>query len=174
MAIFFFRENDQRKIHSLCRSSTADGLGHTYLHHRACADPVGDLCFLAALHASALWEVFCSGGAVVVISAAHIGLQSLLPGANAGTEAKVVEIVLPLAGDPGSLAQVLRERMAPRTRSILSTLFFVRSILYFLAVRTLLTSSPLLPDILHILVLCLSMPTHYPAPPPFWSQGYLF
>ena len=65
----------------------------------------------AASAAGTLREVFCVGTAAVVIPAARIGWQRPRPGASAGTETEVVEIVLPPAGGPGSLAQVLWERL---------------------------------------------------------------
>lgn len=65
----------------------------------------------AASAAGTLREFFCVGTAAVVIPAARIGWQRLRPGASAGTEAEVVDIVLPPVGGPGSVAQAIRERL---------------------------------------------------------------
>ncbi|KAI9452412.1 branched-chain amino acid aminotransferase II [Lactarius psammicola] len=65
----------------------------------------------AASAAGTLREVFCVGTAAVVIPAARIGWRRPRPGANDDTEAEVVDIVLPAAGEPGSLAQALWQRL---------------------------------------------------------------
>lgn len=66
---------------------------------------------LAASAAGTLREVFCVGTAAVVIPAARIGWRRPRPGENTGTEMEVVDIVLPLAGGSGSLAQALWQRL---------------------------------------------------------------
>ena len=58
----------------------------------------------AASSAGALQEVFGDGTAADVTPTALIGSQSPRPSTKASMEAEVVEIVLPLAGGPGSLA----------------------------------------------------------------------
>jgi len=65
----------------------------------------------AASAAGTLREVFCVGTAAVVIPAARIGWRRPRPGANDDTEAEVVDIVLPAAGGPDSLAQALWQRL---------------------------------------------------------------
>ena len=61
--------------------------------------------------ANTFQEAFYVGTSAVVITAALIEWQSLRPSASAGTEADVVEVVLPPAGGPGYIAQALRERL---------------------------------------------------------------
>ncbi|KAH9005723.1 branched-chain amino acid aminotransferase II [Lactarius hatsudake] len=65
----------------------------------------------AASAAGTLREVFCVGTAAVVIPAARIGWRRPPPGAKDGSEPEVVDIVLPAAGEQGSLAQVLWKRL---------------------------------------------------------------
>ena len=69
----------------------------------------------AATEAGTLREVFCVGTAAVVIPAARIGWQRGVGGdgadASASTEMNIQDIVLPVVGEEGSLAQALWERL---------------------------------------------------------------
>lgn len=69
----------------------------------------------AAAEAGTLREVFCVGTAAVVIPAARIGWQRRVggDGADADTDAEmhIQDIVLPVVGEEGSLAQALWERL---------------------------------------------------------------
>ena len=64
----------------------------------------------AAAEAGTLREVFCVGTAAVVIPAARIGWQRRADGA-ADAEMHIQDIVLPIVGGEGSLAQTLWERL---------------------------------------------------------------
>ena len=66
----------------------------------------------AASASGTLREVFCVGTAAVVIPAARIGWQrSSSTGGDAGAEEAVQDIVLPVVGGEGSVAQALWERL---------------------------------------------------------------
>ena len=65
----------------------------------------------AASAAGTLREIFCVGTAAAVIPATRIGWQRVPPGANAGAETELVDIVLPPAGGSGSLAQIIWQRL---------------------------------------------------------------
>lgn len=72
----------------------------------------------AATEAGTLREVFCVGTAAVVIPAARIGWQRRRVGgdggdasADADAETHIQDIVLPVVGGEGSLAQALWERL---------------------------------------------------------------
>jgi branched-chain amino acid aminotransferase len=65
----------------------------------------------AAAEAGTLREVFCVGTAAVVISAARIGWQRRVGGDSADAEMYIQDIVLPVVGGEGSLAQALWERL---------------------------------------------------------------
>jgi branched-chain amino acid aminotransferase len=66
-----------------------------------------------AAEAGTLREVFCVGTAAVVIPAARIGWQRRVGGDGASTDAEmhIQDIVLPVVGEEGSLAQALWERL---------------------------------------------------------------
>jgi branched-chain amino acid aminotransferase len=66
----------------------------------------------AAAEAGTLRELFCVGTAAVVIPAARIGWQRRVGGdAGADAEMHIQDIVLPVVGGEGSLAQALWERL---------------------------------------------------------------
>jgi branched-chain amino acid aminotransferase len=67
----------------------------------------------AAAEAGILRELFCVGTAAVVIPAARIGWQRRAAGdgADADPEMHIQDIVLPVVGGEGSLAQALWERL---------------------------------------------------------------
>jgi len=65
----------------------------------------------AAAEAGTLREVFCVGTAAVVIPAARIGWQRRVGGDGADAEMRIQDIVLPVVGGEGSLAQALWERL---------------------------------------------------------------
>jgi branched-chain amino acid aminotransferase len=70
----------------------------------------------AAMEVGTLREVFCVGTAAVVIPAARIGWQRRRVGgdggdASADAETHIQDIVLPVVGGEGSLAQALWERL---------------------------------------------------------------
>jgi branched-chain amino acid aminotransferase len=69
----------------------------------------------AAAEAGTLREVFCVGTAAVVIPAARIGWQRRVGGEGADTgadaEMHIQDIVLPVVGEEGSLAQALWEQL---------------------------------------------------------------
>jgi branched-chain amino acid aminotransferase len=65
----------------------------------------------AAAEAGTLREVFCVGTAAVVIPAARIGWQRRVGGDGADAEMHIQDIVLPVVGEEGSLAQALWERL---------------------------------------------------------------
>jgi branched-chain amino acid aminotransferase len=65
----------------------------------------------AAAEAGTLREVFCVGTAAVVIPAARIGWQRRVGDDGPDAEMHIQDIVLPVVGGEGSLAQALWERL---------------------------------------------------------------
>ena len=58
-----------------------------------------------------LREVFYIGTVAVVFPDVYIKWQRILPGANAGTESEVLEMVMPPACGPGIFTQAIWERL---------------------------------------------------------------
>ena len=78
--------------------------------HSSSERPLTMTELFAASRDGTLREVFCVGTAAVVIPAARIGWQRR-SGGDADADAEVQDIVLPVVGGEGSLAQALWERL---------------------------------------------------------------